>query len=207
VRRHLLAWGLAVCAAATWAPADVFGQAADAAAAKTSSVPASAEMHRPPPGYVIGPLDVLEVLFWRDKDLSAEVIVRPDGKITLPLLNEIEAGGLTPEQLRLSVVEQARRVMEDPSAVVNVKQINSRNVFIVGEVAKPGAYPLGGPTSVLQLIATAGGFNEFASKTEIVIIRAGSGGPTRFRFNYKDVVKGDLTQNIELKSGDTVIVP
>lgn len=185
-------------------PVDVFAQTAGVAASKAA--PAPSDVHAPP-GYVIGPLDVLEVLFWRDKELSADVIVRPDGKITLPLLNEIDAGGLTPEQVRLSILDQARRFVEDPSVVVRVKQINSRQVFILGEVAKPGTYPLGGPTSVLQLIATAGGFNEFAASTDIVIIRTGSEGPARLRFNYKDVVKGDLTQNIELKSGDTVVVP
>ena len=161
-----------------------------------------------PPGYVIGPLDVLEVLFWRDKDLSAEVVVRPDGKISLPLLNEVEAGGLTPEQLRFRVLENARRFVEDPTATVIVKQINSRNVFIMGEVQKPGTYPLGGPASVLQLIAIAGGLTEFASRDEIVLLRTVDGKSERHRVNYSAVLKGnDLTQNRQLQPGDTVIVP
>jgi len=157
---------------------------------------------------VIGPLDVLEIVFWRDKELSGEVIVRPDGKITLPLLNEIDAAGLTPEELRMSVVDRARRFVEDPRASVVVKEIKSRNVFIVGEVAKPGTYPLAGPTSVLQLIATAGGLGEFASSDEIVVLRTVAGRQVRLPFNYKSVVKGKKAdQNIELKSGDTVVVP
>jgi len=165
------------------------------------------EVHAPP-GYVIGPLDVLEVLFWRDKDLSAEVVVRPDGKISLPLLNEVEAGGLTPEQLRFRVLENARRFVEDPTATVIVKQINSRNVFIMGEVQKPGTYPLGGPASVLQLIAIAGGLTEFASRDEIVLLRTVDGKSERHRVNYSAVLKGnDLTQNRQLQPGDTVIVP
>jgi polysaccharide export outer membrane protein len=161
-----------------------------------------------PPGYVIGPLDVLEVLFWRDKDLSAEVVVRPDGKISLPLLNDVEAGGLTPEQLRSQVLDRARRFVEDPTATVIVKQINSRNVFIMGEVQKPGTYPLGGPTTVLQLIAVAGGLTEFASRDEIVLLRTIEGLAERHRVNYSAVLKGnDLKQNLDLKPGDTVVVP
>ena len=103
------------------------------AEASQAPAPAKSDVHAPP-GYVIGPLDVLEILFWKDKDLSAEVVVRPDGRISLPLLNEIEAGGLTPEQLRFRVLESARRFIEEPTASVLVKQINSRNVFITGEV-------------------------------------------------------------------------
>jgi polysaccharide export outer membrane protein len=165
------------------------------------------EVHSPP-GYVIGPLDVLEVLFWKDKDLSAEVVVRPDGKISLPLLNEIEAGGLTPEQLRFRVLENARRFVEEPTATVIVKQINSRNVFIMGEVQKPGTYPLGGPTTVLQLIAVAGGLTEFAARDEIVLLRTIEGQTERHRVNYNAVLKGnDLKQNLQLQSGDTVVVP
>jgi polysaccharide export outer membrane protein len=161
-----------------------------------------------PPDYTIGPDDVLAVMFWRDKDLSAEVVVRPDGKISLPLLNDIEAGGLTPEQLRERVLEQARRFVEDPSASVVVKQVNSRKVFITGEVAKPGTYPLTGPTTVLQLIATAGGLKEFVDGNNIVVMRTESGRQVRYRFSYKSVVKGkNVKQNIELKPGDTVVVP
>lgn len=174
---------------------------------KADLAPGKSEAHVPP-GYVIGPLDVLEILFWKDKDLSAEVVVRPDGKISLPLLNEIEAGGLTPEQLRFRVLESARRFVEEPTASVIVKQINSRSVFIMGEVLKPGTYPLGGPTSVLQLIAVAGGLSEFASRDEIVVLRAAEGDTQRFRVNYNDVLNGkDLKQNLQLRPGDTVVVP
>ena len=115
------------------------------------------------------------MLFWRDKDLSAEVVVRPDGKISLPLLNEVEAGGLTPEQLRFRVLENARRFVEDPTATVIVKQINSRNVFIMGEVQKPGTSRSAEPASVLQLIAVAGGLTEFAARDEIVLLRTVDG--------------------------------
>ncbi len=169
-------------------------------------VPATAVT--PPPGYLIGPDDVLQVLYWREKDLSAEVTVRPDGMISLPLLNDVQASGLTPDKLRDSVTEAAKRFVEDPSVTIVVKQINSRKVFITGEVAKPGPYPLTAPTTVLQLIAMAGGLSEFADSKNITIMRTENGRPVSLSFNYKDVTKRkNLKQNIELKPGDTVIVP
>jgi polysaccharide biosynthesis/export protein len=162
----------------------------------------------PPPGYVIGPDDVLQVLYWREKDVSAEVVVRPDGMISLPLLNDVKAAGLTPEQLRDGVNEAAKKFFEDPNVTINIKVINSRKVFITGSVAKPGPYALSAPTSVLQLIAMAGGLTEFAKQKDIAIMRTENGKQLRFPFNYKDVAKGKkLQQNIELKPGDTVIVP
>ena len=174
---------------------------APAAVKPAASVP-------PPPGYVIGPEDVLQVLYWREKELSAEVTVRPDGMITLPLLNDVQASGLTPEQLRDRVSEAARRFIEDPSVNVVVKQINSRKVFITGQVAKPGAYALTSPTTVLQLIAMAGGLSEFADQNGITIMRTENGKPLSLPFRYKDVVRRrNLQQNIELRPGDTVIVP
>jgi polysaccharide biosynthesis/export protein len=177
------------------------------AGAAQAPAPGKSDVHAPP-GYVIGPLDVVEVLFWKDKDLSAEVVVRPDGRISLPLLNEIEAGGLTPEQLRFRVIESARRFIEEPTATVIVKQINSRNVFIMGEVPKPGSYPLGGGTTVLQLIALAGGLNEFAERDDIVVLRTVDGQTERHKVNYNRVLGGkDLKQNLQLQAGDTVVVP
>jgi polysaccharide export outer membrane protein len=163
----------------------------------------------PPPGYIIGPDDVLEVTFWRDKDMSAEVVVRPDGKIALPLLNDMQAAGLTPEQLRVSLAEAATKYVEDPTASVVVKRINSLRVFITGMVSKPGAYSLtGAGTTVLQVISMAGGLMEYAHKKDISIVRIENGRPTAYRFNYQDVTKRkNLKQNIDLKPGDTVVVP
>ncbi len=162
----------------------------------------------PPADYVIGPDDVLAVLFWREKDLSAEVVVRPDGMITLPLVNDVQAAGLTPDQLRDRVQEAASKFVEDPNATVVVKQINSRRFFVTGMVNKPGPYPLTGPTTALQAIATAGGLLEFAKQDRIVIMRNEGGKTTTFKFNYKDIARGrNLQQNIELKPGDTIIVP
>ncbi len=161
-----------------------------------------------PADYVIGPEDVLGVVYWRDKDMTGDVAVRPDGKISLPLLNDVQAAGMTPEELRNKLVEASKQYFEDPSITVVVKQMNSRKVFITGEVGKPGPYPLAGPTTVLQLISIAGGLRDYADSKKILIVRNENGKPTSFLFNYKDVVaRKNLRQNIELKPGDTVIVP
>jgi polysaccharide export outer membrane protein len=162
----------------------------------------------PPADYVIGPDDVLTVIFWREKDMSADVGVRPDGRISLPLLNDVQAAGLTPEQLRLNVTQAATKYIEDPTVTVVVKQINSRRVFITGQVSKPGPYPLMGPVTVLQLITIAGGVLEYSDSENISIVRTVNGKPTRMRFNYKEFTRGkNLAQNIELRPGDQVIVP
>jgi polysaccharide export outer membrane protein len=160
-----------------------------------------------PAGYVIGPEDVLSVVFWRDKELSADVVVRPDGKISVPLLNDIQAVGYTPEQLADVLVKAATKYIADPTATVIVKEIHSRKVYVLGEVGKPGTVPLIGEMNVLQLIATVGGLLEYADKENITIVRMENGKERRFKFNYKDVVKGKkIEQNIMLKPGDTVVV-
>lgn len=162
----------------------------------------------PPAGYVVGPDDVLAILFWREKDLSVEVAVRPDGMITLPLINDLKAAGLTPDDLRTAITQAASRYVEDPNVTVVVKQINSRKVFVTGQIAKPGTYGLSGPTTVLQMIATAGGLADFAKSDRIVIMRTTDGKTETIKFNYKDVMKGkNLQQNIELRPGDTILVP
>ena len=182
--------------------------AADGSVMRAQNRPVAIES---PANYVIGPDDVLSVVFWRDKDLTSDVVVRPDGKISLPLLNDVQAGGLTPDQLREAVCTAARRFIEEPSVTVIVKQIKSRKLFITGQVEKPGSYVLSGPTTVVQLIAMAGGLKEFADGRKILIMRtttAASGRQVGFPFNYEQVLTGkNLAQNIELKPGDTVIVP
>ena len=181
-------------------------QQAPAGAANASPViPTGATV---PGDYVIGPGDVLTIIFWREKDLSGDVAVRPDGKISLPLLNDVEAAGLTPEELRLRVTAAAEKLIEEPTVTVVVKQINSRQVFITGQVAKPGPYPLNGPTTVVQLLAIAGGVLEYADDKNIAIMRTENGKPVSLRFNYDQVKKRrNLEQNIQLKPGDTIIVP
>lgn len=175
---------------------------------RTSATAASASVPDLPPGYVIGPDDVLQVVFWKDKDLTTDVTVRPDGLITLPLLQDIKAAGLTPDELKASIIEAAKRYVASPTASVIVRQINSRKVYITGEVQKPGAYALTSPMTVVQLIAVAGGLKEFAKAKEILVVRTVKGQPVSYRFNYQDVAKGRrFAQNIALLPGDTVVVP
>jgi polysaccharide biosynthesis/export protein len=177
---------------------------AKAAAGSGVSIPPVA-----PPDYVIGPDDVLSIVFWRDNDMSTEVVVRPDGRISLPVINDVVAMGLTPDQLRQTLTEAANRYVEDPNVSVVVKEIKSRRVFITGQVSKAGPYALMAPMTVVQLIAIAGGLSEFAKAKDIVILRQEpGGGQSSIRFNYRDVMnRKKLRQNIELKPGDTVIVP
>lgn len=170
--------------------------------------PAAAAGVTPPADYVIGPEDILSVFVWREKDLSTEVMVRPDGQVSLPLLNDVPAAGLTPEQFRQRVTEAASKYIEQPNVTVIVKAINSRKVFVTGEVEKPGPYPLGGPTTVVQLLAQAGGLREYADSKNITVMRTEAGKMSRLRVNYEDIKKGRrMEQNILLKPGDTVIVP
>ena len=160
-----------------------------------------------PKGYVIGPEDVLSIVVWREKELSGEVVVRPDGKISLPLLNDVQAAGYTPEQLAEIVEKAAVKYVTDSDTTVIVKQINSRKVFVLGEVGKPGAFPLTSDMNVLQLIASVGGLAEFADKKNVMILRIENGRERRFKFNYNEVIEGkNLQQNIMLQPGDTVLV-
>jgi polysaccharide export outer membrane protein len=197
----------ALTASAAAAPPQEQGPAARppgaAAVAPAEKIPAA-----PAPGtYVIGPEDVLDIQFWREKDISGEVVVRPDGKITTLLLNDVQAAGLTPEQLRVRLTEEAAKLLENPIATVIVKQINSRRAYITGEIEKPGPYNVITPTTVLQLISMAGGLKEYADRDSIVIMRTENGRQLRYGFDYDKVVTGRaLTQNIELKPGDTVVV-
>jgi polysaccharide export outer membrane protein len=161
-----------------------------------------------PPGYVIGAEDVLSIVFWKDADMSAQVVVRPDGKISLPLLNDIQVAGSTPEQLRAQLIQAASKYVESPNATVVVKEIHSRKVFITGNVAKPGTFPLAGDMNVVQLIALSGGLLEYADAKNIVVMRTDGGRAQSLKFNYKDVIKQkNVQQNVSLKPGDTVVVP
>ncbi|MPZ19854.1 MAG: sugar transporter [Luteitalea sp.] len=175
------------------------------AAGNGDEAPAADTTVAPPPDYVIGAEDVLGVVFWREKEMSGDVTVRPDGMITLPLLQDVQAEGLTPDQLRAQVQEAAGKYIQDPSVTVVVRKINSRRVFINGEVGRPGAYPLTTPLTVLQLVAIAGGLSEFADADDIKIMRQDG---EIVEFNYKDVARGrNMEQNIRLRPGDTIIVP
>ena len=143
-----------------------------------------------PTDYVIGPDDVLGVVFWRDTDMSGDVTVRPDGNITLPLLRDIKAAGLRPDELREQIQKAASKFIEDPNVTVVVRQINSRNVFITGNVARPGPYPVSGHMTVLQLISVAGGLTEFADAKKIMIMRIEQGKTDRLQVQLQRGVGG-----------------
>src|SRR5262245_25129554 len=152
-----------------------------------------------PPEYTVGADDVLSIVFWRDKELTADVTVRPDGKISLPLLNDVQASGLTPAQLKDRIVEESKKYVEDPNVTVVVKEIRSRKVYITGEVRKSGPFLLTGTMTVLQMISIAGGLADYAKPEKISVVRVENGKPVSFRFNYKEVIEGKkLSQNIEL---------
>jgi polysaccharide export outer membrane protein len=163
-----------------------------------------------PPGYVIGPDDVLAIMVWGQKELSGDFQVRPDGKVSLLLVNEVQAAGLTPEGLRESLAAAYTKFVNSPTVYVAVKQINSRKVFITGQVAKPGAYDLGTEMTVVRLIAVAGGLLEYADKKNIVVLRKEKrpdGQPWMFKVNYEEILdRRRGSQDIELKPGDTILV-
>jgi polysaccharide biosynthesis/export protein len=161
-----------------------------------------------PPGYVIGAEDVLGIVFWREPEMTGDVTVRPDGRVTLPLIGALQAAGLSPEVLRDQIRAAAAKYMADANVSVVVRQVNSRKVFITGRVTTPGTYSLAGPRTVMQIIALAGGLNEYADAKNITVLRIVNGVSRSFRFNYKDVARGKkLEQNILLESGDTIVVP
>jgi polysaccharide export outer membrane protein len=157
--------------------------------------------------YVIGADDMLKISVWKEPDLSEALPVRPDGKISMPLLNDIPAAGLTPLQLKDSITEKLKKYIADPRVTVVVTAMNSRRVFVTGEVAHSGPIPLLPHMTVLQALAQAG-FTQFANLKSIYLLRTENGRQQKLPFNYKDVVKGNHPeQNILLKPGDTLVVP
>ena len=157
-----------------------------------------------PKAFVIGPEDVLAIRVWREPELSGQFVVRPDGKIAIPLVNEVMAAGLTPEQLALAIESGLDKYMRSPEVTISVMQVNSRKYYMQGEINKPGSYPLVVPTTVLEALVNAGGFREFANSKKIRILR----GKDQLKFNYKEVTRGkNLGQNVLVQPGDQIIVP
>ena len=194
-------------AAATAAPS--VPSAGAPAAPPTPSAPAAPSAGvELPADFTIGAEDVLGINFWHEPEMSGDVTVRPDGPITLPLIGDVVAAGLGTEALRQSLQKAAAKYLTEVNVTIVVRQINSRKVFITGEVMHAGAYPLTAPRTVMQLIALAGGLNEYADKNAITITRTENGQQRSFKFRYDDVAHGKgLAQNIMLVPGDTVIVP
>lgn len=176
----------------------------------TNPAPASSATAKTSGGeYIIGMEDVLSISVWREPDLSLrEVVVRPDGKISLPLVDEIMANGLSPSQLQGVITERLKEFVAAPNVTVTVIRIVSQSVSVVGLVARPGTYPLGTSTTVIEMLARAGGPVEFAKTKDIKVLRKEADKTTQFLVNYKDIMKGkNLQQNIILKKGDVVLVP
>jgi polysaccharide biosynthesis/export protein len=198
----LLAVFLATAMAAQSTPAAQHPSAtADAAAAApVSGSPAG-------PDYIIGADDTLHVSVWKEPDLTASLPVRSDGKISLPLLNDVQAAGLTPMQLKDSITAKLKKFIDDPRVTVVVTGMNSQRIFITGEVVHSGATPLLPNMTMLQALSSAG-FNQFSNVKGIYLLRMENGKQEKISFNYKEVVKGrHPEQNIQLRPGDTVVVP
>jgi polysaccharide biosynthesis/export protein len=159
-------------------------------------------------GYRIGPEDVLDIVVWNNAPLSRMVTVRPDGMISLPLINDVQAAGLTAHDIRDLIRTRLADFIEAPEVSAIVKEIRSSRVSVVGEVKTPGRYELKGRTTVLELLAWAGGLTEFGSRTRIVILRGAGGTPQRIPFNYNKALAANGAQaNILLEPGDVVVVP
>jgi len=159
--------------------------------------------------YVIGPSDVLAINVWKEPEISRAIPVRSDGRISLPLIGEVEAAGHTPHQLQQEIARKLQSFISEPDVTVIVQEIRSQKFNVLGQVARPGSYLLTDSTTVLDAIALAGGFRDFAKQRSIYVLRKGAdGSQSRLPFNYKDVVKGkNIEQNIKLLPHDTVVVP
>ena len=159
--------------------------------------------------YVIGADDVLAIDVWKEPELTRPVQVRPDGKISLPLVGEIQAAGLHPVDLQKQIADKLQAYISNPAVSVIVQEVRSKRINVIGQVQRPGEYNLSSPMTVLDALSLAGGFRDFAKETKIYVLRVQpDGSHARLPFNYKRVVKGKhLEQNVQLQSGDTVVVP
>ena len=182
--------------------------AAKEAAAYNSAADLSVKAATDDPNYVIGPEDELIISVWKEPDISRTVPVRPDGKISLALLNDVQATGRTPMQLGSDITEKLKGFISEPQVTVIVARINSQRIFVVGEVPRTGAYTLVPNMTAVDAISSAGGFTPFAKRTEIYILRKENGKTTTIPFNYKEVVrKRRADQDVVLKPGDRIVVP
>jgi polysaccharide export outer membrane protein len=157
--------------------------------------------------YLIGPSDILNVTVWKEPTLSGSILVRPDGMISLPLLGDVLASGLTPLQLADQVAAKLKKFVQDPNVSVVVSQIHSKVVYMLGEVAKKGPIDMTPDMTLLQAIASAGGLSDYANTKKIYILRADSGNHQKIPVHYKQALKGDRSLDLPLKSGDTIVVP
>lgn len=202
---------------ATLTASAIYGQSSSVKAsadgkAVSGSVSVAVDLSTKPatddPNYVIGPEDELIISVWKEPDISRTVPVRPDGKISLALLNDVQATGRTPMQLGNDITEKLKSFLSDPQVTVIVTRINSQRIFVVGEVNRTGSYTLVPNMTAVDAISSAGGFTPFAKKTKIYILRKENGVMTSIPFNYKDVVKRRHNErDVQLKPGDRIVVP
>lgn len=179
----------------------------DGAAAGGASPQAKAAGDIDRDSYIIGAEDVLDISVWQEPDVSRKVPVRPDGMISIPLVNDIQAAGLTPMQLAASITEKLKKFLTKPLVTVTVTAINSQRVFVIGEVSKPGPMPLLARMTALQALSTAGGPTQFADQKRAYVLRNEGGKEVTYPLNYRDLIHGDRRGNIVLKAGDTIVVP
>ncbi len=202
---------LTFIAAASWAQSSIKGSDGNkdntnsATPAAVSSAPQETSSAAPP-SYVIGPEDTVHVSVWKESDLTTTLPVRPDGMISLPLLNDVQAAGLTPMELAASITTKLKKYLADPRVTVVVTAINSKRVYVTGEVLHSGSVALMPNMTVLQALASAG-FTQFANTKKIYVLRTENGKQQKFPVNYKNLLRGDAASNILLKPGDTIVVP
>ncbi|HKN73223.1 MAG TPA: polysaccharide biosynthesis/export family protein [Terriglobales bacterium] len=187
-------------------PAQPAASPASDNAAATGKTTTAASSSPAGPDYVIGAEDVLHISVWKEADLTATLPVRPDGKISLPLLNDVQASGLTPQQLADSVTEKLRKYVADPRVTVVVTAINSKRIYLVGEVLHTGAVSMLPNMTVMQALSSAG-LNQFANTKRIYVLRNENGKQVKLPVNYRKLVKGNVEQNYVLQPGDTIVVP
>jgi polysaccharide export outer membrane protein len=177
-------------------------------AAPAAATDAPKQMASADANYVIGGQDVLDISVWKEPEVSRVVPVRPDGKISLPLLNDVQAAGLTPGALAQQITESLKKYVTNPQVTVIVTTINSQRVYLLGEVSRPGAFPMIPGMTVLQAISSGGGFTQYARTGKIYVLRNENGKQVKYPFNYKEVINAKKPeQDIPLKAGDTIVVP
>lgn len=184
-------------------PLSVYSQQ-DKVAAPTAK--ASGEISADSDSYIIGPEDILNIYVWKEESLSKTIPVRIDGKISLPLVDDVQASGLTPLQLKKILVTKLKNFIDDPNISVTVMEANSFKVYVSGQVRNPGVFKLRSETSFLQLMTMTGGFTDWADQKNILIIRKEKGENVRITVNYKKIIEGEAS-DFAIKQGDTVIIP
>jgi polysaccharide export outer membrane protein len=201
--------GLLLIVSLAFAPAPAWGAYAAGPAGTAEDQANKSGAKHVDDDYVIGPSDVLAINVWKDTELSRTVLVRPDGRISLPLIGELEVSGLTALKVQELIAQKLGPYISKPQVTVIVTEVKSRTYTVVGKIAHPGSFEFGKPTTILDAIAIAGGFLDFARTNKIYVIRrAEDGSQTRLPFDYKKVINGQKAdENIDLKNGDTVVVP